>query len=146
MQGGRWDRETLNVAFHVITGIDRQPDGFTREDRTVKTKVDVVVEVGIKEAASFAGKQAKDRSLVNVKALGFPPFGRVGLKGNEVDLGRAKGDEDAVEQVGIDGVERVRVVPGVEGDRRHNVSFRTLFHGTAAVLCERLKRFYCMKA
>ena len=47
-----------------------------------------------------------------------------------------------MQQIGIDRAERVRVVPGVEGDRRHNVSFRTLFHGTAAVLCERLKRFH----
>ena len=142
MQGGCGDRETLYVAFHVITGIDRQPDGFTREDRAVKAQVDVIIEVGIEEGTSFAGKKAEDRRLVNVEALGFPSFGRVGLKGNEVDLGRAEGDQDTVQQVWIDSAERVRVVPGVEGDRRHNVSFRTLFHGTAAVLCERLKRFH----
>ena len=79
MQGGCGDRETLYVAFHVITGIDRQPDGFTREDRAVKAKVDVIVEVGIKEGAPFAGKKAEDRGLFNVESLGFSPFGRVGL-------------------------------------------------------------------
>ena len=45
------------------------------------------------------------------------------LKRDEVGFGRGHCDRDAVAEDGVDG--------------RHNVSFRALFHGTAALICER---------
>ena len=49
---------------------------------------------------------------------------------------------DGVEIDVADAVQRVVTVPRGRVDCRHGVSFHLLFHGTAALICERLKRFH----
>lgn len=117
------DAETLYAARYVVPRVYRQPHGFAGYYRAVKTQVQVVVHVAVHKRAFLAAEKAEDSVLPDDETLALAVFRLVGLKRDEVGFGRGEGDRDAVCEVGVAG--------------RHTVSFRTLFHGTVALICER---------
>ena len=127
MHHGDRDKEALDIAGYFVTGIDREPDGLAAHSRAFKAQVQVAVQVGIEERSPFTAKEAEDRSLIHEEAPGSAVFRIIGLHGDEVRFRWGRGDEDAVREIGTE----------VPDTSRHSVSFQSLFHGTAAVLCER---------